>query len=575
MFDITNARFATRSQLEQQSKDLREGVESGDILTPDTTQQAAVNAGGINFFPNSDISFSTTAATVAGTLPADAGDGNQEAWRMYWIEAGAPVVIDAAHALKAVGHSLYAGNEAVNPGIPIWDRVNGWISMGAAGVQQYDLVVQLRRKVVGPGEKWFLVFRARALTNDLLPAGFESAGGLWQKSAAYEGFAKGDPFDITYLIEGAAGAHSINYRALAETDSGFSILSNILNVPNANAALSVNNYVKLFYGAGPGFLKFTIYKEDPPATFARVHEVRNSTDLQFNDIGAAGIAEVGWPAEPNDRPLAYAQTKDMFVGPFGGAFLQNKMGVLIPGSYASQLTYNDGQFVRISLLQPTTVNRQIALDKFFFGTTFNAWAPDPDIVFADRSVAIPSVSPASGSPGAGGVDNPPGTGGGGGVCVVTNTPVMIKRKRRMMIAFKKTLRTDGIEGDLPIPYQMLRKRKGTAAEYYLIKTKNGIRYPCNARHRLTLNAENRQFIEARQVTIGTKLAGKTIRGRRFLTPVVWIKLIPKPVEVGTYELRDLSGEVGDGHGMYVAGFSKKNDRGLFSSNHKGIGGLES
>lgn len=586
------AGLVNRGDLQDLDDSVRESIESGDVRGPDTSTTQEVRAGGVSFAPNSDVSFSTMAATVPGTLPGDSGDTNYEAFRYYWIETGDPVVLDAEHALKSEDHSLYAGNEAINTGIPIWDRVNGRVCMGAVGAQQYDLIIQMTRKAVGPGELWYLVWRMLALSNDLVPSAFEVGGGLWQKSGRYEGYAKGDPFDLQYVIEGAAGGVSVNYRALAETDSGFSILSNILNVPNSPAVLSSNNYNKVFYGAGPGFLKYIIYKEYPPATFARVHEVRNSTDLQFNDIGDPGIAEVGWPVEPIDRPLAYAQTSDSIVGAFGGAFVQNRFAVLVPGTYDSDDTENDGQYIRVTFLSPTAVDRQIALDKFFWGTTFNAWAPDPDIVFSDKlppTIAIPSVSPSAGNPGPGGVFDPPDPGSGGGPCIVTKvgrrqTPVMVWQRiprrlksvyHRIMVPYTETKDFgELIEGDLAHPYAVKKKRIGTAAEWYMIKTKNGISYPCNARHRLVLQVEPRKYIQAQQVKVGTKLAGKTIKGRTFLTPVVSIKLTPKPVEVGSYVLSDPSGDVPDGQGMFIAGFSPENDRGLLSSNVKPFGPSE-
>lgn len=572
-FYDTEGRGASRAELEAQDGAIRRDIEDGRLRSPIVTGTQEVLAGGVNHFPNSDISFSLEAATVAGTLPGDAGDTNQEAWRVYWAVKDDPIVLDAAHTLKAVGHSLYAGNEAVNTGVPIWDRVNGWVVMGSAGATQYDLVVQLNRKVAGPGETWFGVFRMLALSNDLLPADFEASMGLWQISGGSEGYARGDAFDLTYLIEGAPGTQAINYRVLAVTDSGFSILSNILNVPDAPDVLSIDNYVKLFYSAGPGFLKFTVYKE-VAGVFARVHEVRNSTDLQFNDVGALGIAEAGWPVEPEDRPLAYAQTLNCVVGPFGGAFAQNKLSVLIPGTYDSDATNNDGQFVRVSLLVPTTADRQVALDKFFFGTTFNAWAPDPDIKFADGTVAIPSVSPSSGNPGSGGVFEPPDPGSGGRTCIVKKvgrypTPVMVKRGRRtLMVPYTRTMFGEYMVGDLAHPYQKLKSKEGTAAEWYLITTKNGVSYPCNPRHRLVLRREPIRYVQAQQVTLGMRLVGRTIRGRWFSSPVVAIELIPKPVAVAAPILRDPLGEVPDGKGTFIAGFSPQKDRGLLSSNVK-------
>lgn len=562
-----DAGVARRGDIADAEDRIAQRIESGDIISPDLTPRGVVLAGGTNHCPNSDVNFSTEAATVPGTLPATPGDTNQEAYRFYWVERGANVVLDAAHALKAVGHTLYAGNEAINTGLPIWNRLTGWVEMGSVGTQ-YDIVVQLLNKVVGPGEHWFFLFRCVSLNAALVPDDVQAFGGLWIKTATYEGWAKGDPFDLRYEVEGAAGAQSIEYRALAETDSGFAILSNVLTVPNAPNVLSFGDYVKLFYSAGPGFVKFTIYKK-VAGVYTRVHEVRNSTDLQFNDIGAVGIAEAGWPVESDDRPLAYAQSSTLRVGEFNGASQLNELHILIPGTYQSQLTDDAGQFLRFSVLGATGVDRHLSLDKFWWSTTLNEWAPDPAIRFSDGSVALQSVSPSSGNPGLGGVYEPPEPGDGGGPCVLTRMPVKSRTGRRYSYRRYDSIRIgDEIKGEFRLPYLAMRKPGGTASEWIEIVTKNGIKYECTPGHRMVRSLWPRKYVQARHVVAGeTKLMGET-RGRNVATLVVSKRLIPKPCEVGTLILRHTGGQVADGRGLYLAGHSKKRDRGLYSSNVK-------
>lgn len=393
---------------------------TGQIQIPTAGSNIENHAGGGNHWPNNDASFSTRAATIAGTLPTDAFDDNYELWGFYWAERDAAVVMDAAHALKSVDHSLFAANEGVNTGIPIWDRVNGRVLMGAAGATQYDVVVALPRKIVGPGERWYIVFQVVAVTNDDVPPEMEAFGGMWQISDAYENYAKGDAFDLSYIIKGVAGAHDTKYRALAKTDSGFSILSSVLDVPDAPAVLSNADYPQIYLNGAPGFLEYAIYRLRD-AVYEHLYTIRNDQDLLYNDTGTVHFPDevlAGWPVEPQDRPIAYANTgggKTLKIGVFGGQYQNNSVLVVVPTTYRSGDTHADGQFIRFGLMEPTTADRQLAFDKFVFDTSYHIWSPDNAIQFAQENFTIPSSSPNSGAPATGGVFGPPDPGSGGDI----------------------------------------------------------------------------------------------------------------------------------------------------------------
>lgn len=569
VIDFTDTTLVSKGVLAKEIDALKQSIINGEVPIP-IVQPAQTNyAGGVNHWPNSDLSYSTDAATVLGELPTDPGDGNQEAWRHYYAKAGDPVALDAAHALKAIDHSLFAADEGVNTEKPIWNRVIGYVEMGSsAGKDQYDLIVPLLRKLVAPGERWFCLFRIVALDVTPVPSNVQAHVGLWVKNGASQDYATGSDFDLTYQVIGTPGTTSINVRVLAQTDSGVSVLSNILNIPDAPDVLSFSDYIKIYHNAGPGFIEYTIVVEIG-GTYTKAGSVRNSQDLQFNYTGQAGQPATGWPTTAGASPLAFAQTRTLRVGSYNGAFQNNQLLIQIPSSYDQSATDVDGQYLRFGLSAPTAVDRHLAIDKFWFSMTLNEWSPDAVPVFSDGTTALPSISPTSGNPGTGtGVGDPPDAGSGGGVCILTRMPVMVKRRHRIFVPFEKTYSSDVVPADREKPYLIVQQRMGMVSEYHELTTQNGITYECNARHRLVLDVESRKFIEAQHVEVGTKLCGLTVKGRRFKTAVIAKRLIPESVEVGTWVLADPAGAVRSGHGMYVAGYSKNSDKGLFSSNAK-------
>lgn len=570
MLDFTDTTLVTKGMLAKEIDALKQSIVNGEVPLPIIQPTQTNYAGGTNHWPNSDLSYSTDAATVLGTAPGDPGDGNQEAWEHYYAKQGNDVVLDAAHTLKAEDHSLFAADEGVNTEKPIWNREIGYVEMGSSiGKDQYDLVVPLRRKLVAPGERWFCLFRIVSLDATPVPAAVQARVGLWVRNGASEDYATGGDFDLTHQIIGTPGSTSINYRVLARTDSGVEILSNVLNVSNAPDVLSGDDYIKIFHNAGAGFFDFQVFRE-VGGVFSLIAVVRNSQDLQTNDTGQVRQPATGWPSVSGASPVAFAQTRNLRVGSYNGAFQNNQLLVQIPTTYDQSATDTDGQFLRFGLSAATGVDRHLAIDKFWFSTTLNEWAPEK-VLFSDGTPAIPSISPTSGNPGTGtGIGEPPDPGSGGGVCILARMPVMVKRRRRMFVPFENTYSSDTVPADREKPYLIVRQRLGTVSEYYELITANGITYECNARHRMVIDVEARKFIEAQNVEIGSHLCGLTAQGRRFKTKVISKRLIPESVVVGTWVLADPANVIRPGHGMYVAGYSKNLDKGLFSSNEKEI-----
>jgi hypothetical protein len=561
--------FVRRSRGETQElvSELTRALQNGEIQIPQLTTRQPALAGGTNHAPNSDFSYSKDAATVSGTLPGTAGDGNQEAYRWYRQAAGANVTVSSANALKAVGHSGFAAAEGADLELPRWDRVNGWAEIGSDGAQ-YDLVAHLPAKIVSPGQRWYVRFQLGALNSTLLPAAVQAFAGFWHKTSGSEGWVQGGNFTLSHEIHGTPGSQSIDYRVLAKTDSGVSVLSDILNVPNAPDVLSTSDYVKLFYDAGPGFITFEIHRKIG-AAFSHVYTVRNSSDLQYNDVGIVHVGGVqGWPAVTDSAPRAYAETKNLRVGSFGQVWQSNDLQIVVPSTYDFSETEPDGLFLRVGLTAPTAVNRHVGLDRVWLSTTYNEWAPDV-LRLPDGSSPVPSISPTSGfQGGGGGVFEPPQGGSGGATCVRLSTPVLtVQRGRNVFRAFKSCRVGERLRGESRLPYVATAKRQGTVSEFYVIKTANGVTVECSLDHPFVTDLVTRKTVEARHLEAGTRLAAWA-RGRKTYTKVSSVKLVPKPTEVGTFTLAHSGGEFAEGAGLYVAGRSKGKDRGLYCHNIK-------
>lgn len=553
-------------EAQELARELTRALERGEIIVPQVAESRPNIAGGTNHCPNSDHAYSKDAATVPGTLPGTAGDGNHEAYRFFRQAAGANVSTASAGALKSVGHSLYAASEGANAYIPDWDRTNGWARLGSP-TTQYDVCVQMLGKVVGPGQRWYFRFLARALDAAVLPDDVQLYAGFWHKAGGTEGWVEGGDFTLSYTIKGTAGATAREYRVLAKTASGVEVLSAVLAVPDSPAVLDFTNYVQLFYDAGPGFIEFHIYRKDG-ATYTHLYTVRNTVDLQYNDTDntATHQAAAGWPVVSASKPRAYAETHDLLVGSFGGDWGSNDVTIDVPTTYNSSLTDADGLFFRYGLTAPAGVNRHVGIDRIWLSTTFNEWAPEL-IRLADGSYAVPSVSPTSGfTGGGGGVLEPPEGGSGGATCVLDTEPVLLPSGA--WARYRDVFRGQALRGGLArAPMLVTGKRGGRAAGFYVVTTENGTTLRCTATHRLAASRALDRFVPARELKAGDPVAC-VVGGRLGMTAVKRVRYVPKLCRVGTFTLRDLSGDRREGDGLYAAGRSKMMDRGLVGHNRK-------
>lgn len=540
-------------------------LQSGAIDLPAADAVIPTYAGGVNYCPNSDLKFSKMAIEVAGAVPADVGDTNHECYRFFRQLQTDDVVEDAAHALKAVDHSLYAANEGADEEIPIWDRVNGFLHWGSTG-DLWDVAIKLYNNDIKPGNRWHIRFVLGALTDDLVPDDLEMFCEFWHRTAADEGIISGGNFDLEYSLppDTIAGTKELNYMAVAKTDGGVMLYSQVLNVTDAPNTLGGTNLVRVSYASvsGSGFVEFTVYREDVAAgTFHKIAFIRNANELVVDDDGDNVAVVDGFPTATNEITQAVAYSQALAVGAFGEALIINDFTIKIPDDYNWSETEAFSQYFRFGFRGPTAINRQIRVDQIYLGPTYNRWSDSP----FDPKDAIPSTSQTSGTPTTGGNGGPPGSGGGN--CIRMDIPVLRLDfdEQHEWMPFRDIPGGDLIENGEAERNVVRCKQTMKTRVFYRIDFSNGVWIFCNRAHRLRLDKEKHSEAVNRLKT-GDQVWGwtngeegpVTIRKKRLIK-------VKRPQEFGTFSL---VGERSDGDHFYIAGYSRDGNSGVFNKNLK-------
>ncbi|MEQ1763842.1 MAG: hypothetical protein ABL984_11950 [Pyrinomonadaceae bacterium] len=558
-------------------------LQSGEIPLPSTAPSNPARSGGVNYAPNSDFRYSDMAYTVPGTLPGTAGDTNHECFGFFRQQELVDLTLDAAHALKGSGHSLYAANEGADAKIPIWDRTNGQLVWGAAAAPGYDIALQLRNNHIKPGELWYIHFILGAMTADLVPSDLEMYCGIWHKTASEEGWIEGSNFVLDHEIVGIKGTKELNYMVVAVNDSGNTLYSQILNVTDAPDGFDTANdlpgnsisYPRVTYNSAQsgGFIQFKIYREDVAAgNFWQVADIRGTNNFVFDDFGArvnmTPQPALPTPAVENEQALAYSRGLD--VGAQGSSLIVNQFTLRIPANYNLSDTLPFSQWLRFGFTRTTAVNRQIRLDKIYLGPTYNLWS---DSTF-DPTDAQSSTSETSGTPiGGGGIPQDPPPPGGGG-CLRFDTPVWrvdldgeVERTPQGMIRWG-----DGLVSDLRGKNVVRQPIPGSARFLYRLEFENGVWFFCSKTHQMPAGANG----EGRRVALLSKV-GDTVWGRTNGVdgPVKLVKktshVFKEEQAIGTF---NLTGPMKIENRRYLAGHSIDDDSAIWHYNRKPDSGWE-
>jgi hypothetical protein len=537
------------------------------IAVPDVTPP--LYAGGVNYCPNSDFKYSKMAIEVAGTTRDTAGDTNHECYRWYRQLQGDDLVLDAAHAVKAIDHSLFAAVEGANEAIPIWDRVNGWVSWGSDedSPDLWDLAVRLYNNDIKPSDNWYIRFVLSALTEDLIPSDLEMYCGFWHETDEGQGWISGGNFVISHEIVGVKGTKAIDYLVVAKTDGGTTLYSETLHVTDAPDVINAANYVRVKYGDAAisgGFIEFNIYRHDlASGAFAQIGNIRNENYLVYDDQGRDIMPVNAFPTGMAGPKEAVAYSRKLQIGAFGGSFLINDFNIKIPDDYDWSATLEQSQFFRLGFTVPSAVNRQIRLDRVYIGPTFNVWSDSP----FDPKDAAPSTSQTGGIPSAGGGSRPPG--GGSGRCIRVDVPVLT-----LDLDFQPFWRPyeqiaacgDVLEAGSGVEDNVIREKQTVYVDtYYRVDLSNGVWIYCNRLHRLRLDQEGNNEAVLR-LEVGDPVWGWTagVEGPVTITGKMLIK-DKNGAEFGTFAL---VGETSEGNHFYIAGFSEHGNSGVFNRNSK-------
>lgn len=458
------------------------------VVLPFTTQQT-IFAGGTNMCPNSDFSWSQTAATVAGTLPGDAGAENLEVYHVTRQKTTDPI---SAQRLRTAEADAW---------VPIWERVIGVAEVGAAaGSDNYDIAFQFTNNWLQGNRKWYIRVAVATADDTPLPSGSRLFAGFWVKRTASEGWVTGGNFDLTSQIFGIPGTKHVRYKVIAKTDTGVSLESQVLDITTAPDTLDQNNYVQIRYSAAAGFIEFELYREDVASGEIRqIVRVRDSSQLVAYDTGQEGVIYPGgFPAVDLSQFRAYAEVPIDAVSINVQKTFHN-LGIRIPSNFDTSDVLTT--YLRIGIVDPTTNNRQVFLDTVWAAETFNIWGPSPFDAYPSGPSTTMTTSTPSGGAGTGG----PPSSGGGSSCVWTEHDLRLEHGWIALGSADDQMKLDnGIAGDFNRISHFIN---GEISQYLEFTFDCGLVIRSSLTHRFIRDFNDSSGIVAEVVEVGQILQG--------------------------------------------------------------------
>lgn len=469
-----------------------------------------------NYLPNSHPEWSLDAFSNAGITPSTAGDDNRECYnwfRQLGTSDASPttnLLATATEALKreysGAEHSLWAANEAVDLDIPRWQGADGQFLLGGV-TDNWDIACPLPTDFVSPGLTFYVYLEAMLATGAELPDGLQFYCGVWDNTAGQRKYLEGDDFTPTATVQGVAGSRTLEYKILAETDSGTQMLSTLVTITTAPATLTSENHIRLQFAGAPGFIYYGIYRKDG-STYRLVHEIRNSIDLDFFDMQeTAGSIEAGFPTLSATRPQAYAQTRTF--EPTETVFTPHTLTLQVPVTYDSSQTASGNQWFRFGVtgLMGTGDEHGIIIRRINLSTGYGGWThSERDSLAASSPTSRAASAPPSGNP----TGDPSGGGSGGSNCVTLDTEIQVVSRELTdggyadligNVAMGDLKRGDFVAyGASVLPVQ--RTRTGKVPFVYEIETENGKVLRCSESHRLIRSRLDRTGKAAKQLQVG-------------------------------------------------------------------------
>lgn len=428
-FDELERKFNARIELVQNQVTTVEttvGSLQNVVSTINPTNFAEIQ----NQTDNSHPEWSKAAYTTLGVLPSDVTDDNRECYNWFrQLNSDTDLVKNAANALKAAGHTLFAANEGATADIPRWDIVNGNIELGGI-TADYDLLYQIPNDLIVPGLFLRLQFEAQLKTDTPLPPDLQFFAAFYDNTPGQKKIIAGGNFTITGSIFGdQSGTSTVRYQVVATTDSGEEAVSNILTFNNAPAVFTQNTHPRINFRGAPGFIKFDIYRERG-GQFVLQFTVQNSIEGTYFDVGNAPVRTVSsFPSLTATPPRAYAKTRIFAPGTLNGTgFIRHSLTIIVPTTYNSSLTAPGNQWLRLGIVGRTAEARQVLIRRIGLSLGDGSWARSAnDLREGVHSTRSTTAASSGSGNGGGGVPDPypGGSGGSNPNCVTSDTIVRI------------------------------------------------------------------------------------------------------------------------------------------------------
>jgi len=488
--DIDDLRREMRKLIDPLAKDIKQNTENITNLGQTVADIPGNFADIVNFINNSHPEWSKAAYIATGVFPNDAGDNNLEAYNIFrQLASDTAIAQTSANALKALktgepaDHTLWAANEAIDADIPRWDKVNGTIEMGGV-TNAYDLLIPMPNDIVFPGQTFYVQFEAMLRTSTALPD-IQAYAGIYDNTAGQRKFIEGGSFTITDdqgndpgVTYGIPGATSVDYKAIAYTDSGEQAESNVLNFPNAPSTFDGNNHPRVKFSGVPGFIKFEIYRLKD-GVYTLQHVVGNSIDGVFYDVGNPPVRIVdAFPTVTLTKPRAYAITSTFVPGSLTGlGWIRQALTILVPTTYDRSVTGTGMQYLRIGFNGLTTDARQVLIRKLGLSMGSGKWARSPEDIRTGVHSSVSSSAAGAGSGSGGGIDPPP-PGGGGGCVLLDSTFSLIDREIELQHAVKDDVPDSGGA----VCGKVTHVKQAQAGRIFRIVTESGLSVGCTFDH---------------------------------------------------------------------------------------------
>jgi hypothetical protein len=491
--EISDLRHEMRNLVTSAEEEIRLLRSDVTNLRQIVTDQSGSFAEVVNLINNSHPEWSKAAYAAPGVLSNDAGDANLEAHNWYrQLASDTAIATASADALKAAktsepaDHTLWAANEAANPDIPRYDKVNGTIELGGV-TETWDLAVPIPNDVVFPGQVFYVQFEAMLRTADPMPSGLQMEASIFDNTAGQQKIIEGGNFAITDdaggdpgVTYGIPGSTSVNYKIIAETDSGERTESNVLNFPNAPAVFDEFNHPRIRFSGVPGFIKFEIYRE-MGGVYELRHVVANTIEGTYFDVGNPPVRVVdGFPSASEDRPRAHAITNNFSPGSLNGnGWIRHALTVLVPTTYNRGVTGSGMQYFRLGPVGATDVPRQVLIRRVGLSMGSGKWARSPEDIRpgvrsapSTSAVGAGSGSSDPGTGGGGGDIEPPPPPGGGGYCALLSSDLHLPGGETIVLDDAK--RGMLVDSGGPVPSRIRRIKKAHASRIFRVVTETGL-----------------------------------------------------------------------------------------------------